>query len=87
MPDGITDLCRFYADQYGMIFHTVYDPRFFIIKGDIVFRNTRKNFSIMCAGMTEKEIIGHFHTIIYDVLAAAARLDVYTVKMEDQSDG
>lgn len=85
MPDEITALCRFYADQYGMIFHTVYDPRVFILKGEIVFRNTRKNFSIMYAGMSEKEIIGHFHTIIYDVLAVSACIG--TIRMEDQSDG
>lgn len=68
MPDGINDLCRFYADQYGMIFHTVYDPLFFTIKGEILFRNTRKNYCIRCAGLSDKEIIGHLHSIIYDVL-------------------
>ena len=40
MPDEITELCRFYADQYGMIFYTVYDPVFFVLKGHIAFRNT-----------------------------------------------
>lgn len=32
MPEGITDLCRFYADQYGMIFYAVYDPVFFCVE-------------------------------------------------------
>lgn len=73
MPNGITDLCRFYADQYGMIFHTVYDPMFFAIKGHIIFRHTRKNFSIMCAGLSDKEIVEHFHTIAYDVIAEEGR--------------
>lgn len=68
MPEEIIDLCRFYADQYGMIFYMVYDPVNFIIKGHMVFRNVRKNYCIMCAGMTEKEMAGNFHTIIYDVL-------------------
>lgn len=68
MPDEITALCRFYADQYGMIFHAVYDPVFFVIKGHIIFRNTRKNYTIMCAGLSDKEIVGYFHSIIYDVL-------------------
>ena len=69
MPEEITDLCRFYADQYGMIFHTVYDPLHFILKGHIVFRNARINYSIMCSFRTEKEIAQIFHSIIYDVLA------------------
>ncbi|MBO5853317.1 MAG: hypothetical protein J6Q61_01110 [Bacteroidales bacterium] len=69
MTDEITKLCRFYADQYGMIFHNVYDPIFFVLKGHIIFRNNRKNYSIMCAGLSDKEIVGHFHSIIYDVLA------------------
>lgn len=76
MPfDEITKLCQFYAEQYGMIFHTVYDPASFIIKGHILFRNTRKNFSIMYAGMSDKEIASHFHTIIYDILAEEAIAD------------
>ena len=75
MPYEITELCRFYADQYGMIFHTVYDPVFFVLKGHIVFRNTRKNYSIMCAGLSDKEIAGHFHSIIYDVLAEEGRIE------------
>lgn len=69
MLDEITALCRFYADQYGMIIHAVYDPAFFVLKGHIVFRSIRKNYSIMCAGRTDKEIAGSFHSIIYDVLA------------------
>lgn len=77
MPDEITALCRFYADQYGMIFHNVYDPVWFTLKGYIVFRNTIKNYSIECAGMSDKEIVVHFHMIIYDVLAeAGAELDL-----------
>lgn len=75
MPDEITELCRFYADQYGMIFHTRYDPVFFVLKGHIVFRNTTKNFSIMCAGRTDKEIAGSFYSIIWDVLAEEGRCD------------
>lgn len=73
MSDEITALCQFYAEQYGMIFHTVYDPVYFVLKGHIVFHRTRKNFSIMCAGMTDKEIAGRFHSIIYDVLAENGR--------------
>lgn len=73
MPDEITFICRFYADQYGMIFHTVYDPVFFVLKGHIIFRNTNRNFSIMCAGLTDKEITSYFHGIIYDVLASEGR--------------
>lgn len=69
MPDEITALCQFYADQYGMIFHTIYDPVLFLLKGHIVSRNTTKSFSIMCAGLSDKEIAGHFHSIIFDVLA------------------
>lgn len=72
MPEGVTALCQFYADQYGMIFHTVYDPVFFTIKGHIIFKNVLKNFDIMCAGLTDKEIAGYFHAIIYDVLAECA---------------
>ena len=69
MVDGITDLCRLYTDQYGMIFRIVYDPMHFTLKGYIVLRNTRKNFYIMCAGLSDKEIAGYFHSTIYDVLA------------------
>ena len=69
MPDGIIELCRFYEDQYGMIFQIDYDLVFFVLKGHIVFRNTRKNYSIMCAGLPDKEIAELFHSIIYDVLA------------------
>lgn len=69
MPDEAEALCHFYADQYGMIFHTVYDPVSFVLKGHIVFRNTMKYFSIITAGMTDKEIIGYLHSIIYDILA------------------
>lgn len=75
MPYEIIELCRFYADQYGMIFHTDYDPVLFVLKGHIVFRNTRKNYSIMCAGLPDKEIAGHFHSIIYDVLAEEGRIE------------
>lgn len=73
MADAINELRQFYSDQYGMIFHTVYDLVFFTLKGYIVFRNTRKNFSIMFAGLSDKEIVGHFHSIIYDVLAEEGR--------------
>ena len=73
MPDEITELCRFYADQYGMIFHTTYDPVFLLLKGHIVFRNITKNFSIMCAGRTGKEIAGSIHSIIFDILAEEGR--------------
>lgn len=73
MPDEVTALCRFYADQYGMIFHTVYDPTFFTIKGHIIFKNVLKHFCIMCAGLSNKEIAGYFHTIIYDVLIENAK--------------
>ena len=69
MPDEVILLCRFYADQYGMIFHTVYDPLHFEVKVHIVFRNTKQNFKIFCEGLSDKEIAGYFHTIIYDVLA------------------
>ena len=69
MPEEVTDLCRFYADQYGMIFHTVYDPVNFMLKGHIVYRNDRINYAIMCAFKTEKEIAKIFHSIIYDVLS------------------
>lgn len=71
MPEEITALCRFYEDQYRMIFHVVYDPVFFVLKGHIVFHNTRKNFAVWCEGRTDKEIVGIFHSIIYDVLAEA----------------
>lgn len=67
MLDEIIALSRFYSNQYGMIFHTVYDPRYFTMKGHIVFRNTIENFCIMCEGLSEKEIAAHFHSIIYDV--------------------
>lgn len=73
MMDAITKLCQFYADQYGMIFHTVYDPMFFVLTGHIVFKNTRKNYSIMFAGMSDKEIVEHFHLMIYDVLIEEGR--------------
>ena len=69
MPDEITVLCQFYAEQYGMIFHVVFDPAFYVLKGHIIFGNTHRNFSIICAGFADKEIAGHFHSIIYDVLA------------------
>lgn len=72
MPDEVTALCRFYADQYGMIFHTTYDPMFCTIKGHIIFKNVSKNFAIMCAGITDKDIASYFHTIIYEVLAESA---------------
>lgn len=74
MPDEIINLCRFYTDQYGMSIKTIYDPVSFVIKGHIVFRNTHRNYSIMCAGLSDKEIAGHFHTIIYDVLAEEGRI-------------
>ena len=81
MPDEIIALSRFYADQYGMIFHNVYDLVFLTLKGYIIFRNTRKDYSIRCAGLTDKEIAGYFHSIIYDVLAEEARRsDVGTEK-------
>lgn len=69
MPDELIALSRFYADQYGMIIHTVYDPVFNELKGHIVFKNTHRNFSFMCVGLSDKEIVRHFHSIIYDVLA------------------
>lgn len=72
MPDELIALCRFYADQYGMVFQTMYDPVFFIIKGHIIFKNVLKNFTIMCAGLSDKEIADYFHTIIYVVLAESA---------------
>ena len=73
MLDEITRLCQFYADQYGMIFNTVYDPVFFTIKGLIVFRHKYKYYTIMCAGLSDKEIAGQFHSIIYGVLAEQSR--------------
>lgn len=73
MPNEIDELCRFYADQYGMIFNIIYDPVFFVLKGNIVFHNTTKNFSIMCEGLSDKEIAGHFHYIIIDVLAEGVK--------------
>ena len=73
MPDEITELCRFYADQYGMVFHTTYDPASLLLKGHMVFRNTTKNVSIVCAGHTDKEIAESFHSIIYDILAEEGR--------------
>jgi hypothetical protein len=69
MPDEVNAICRFYADQYGMIITTIYDPVFFVLKCHIVFGNTMKNISIRCAGLSDKEIVEYFHTIIYDVLA------------------
>ena len=69
MPEEVTALCRFYADQYGMIFQITYDPVSFTIKGHIIFKNVLKKFSIICAGLTDKKIAEYFHAIIYDVLA------------------
>jgi hypothetical protein len=69
MPDGIDALSAFYANQYGMSIHIIYDPVFFTLKGHIIFRNVRKNYAIMCAGLSDKEIVGYFHGIILDVLA------------------
>ena len=73
MPDEVAELCRFYRDQYGMIIQTMYNPIGFTLSCHIVFQNTRKDFSIMCAGLSDKEIAGHFHSIIYDVLAEEGR--------------
>lgn len=73
MPDKITELCWFYTDQYGMRFRTVYDAMHRVLKGHIVFRNTEKNFSIMCVGLSDKEIVAQFHLIIYDVLIEEGR--------------
>lgn len=73
MPDVITALCQFYADQYGMTFDTIYDPVFFVLKGRIVFHNTTKKFAIMCEGRTGKEIAGSLHSIIFDILAEEGR--------------
>jgi len=72
MLDAIAELRQFYTDQYGMTIQTVYDPVHFTLNGHIVFRNTRKNYSIMCAGLSDKEIAGYFHSTIYDVLAEDA---------------
>ena len=76
MPNELIYLCQFYANYYGMIIHTVYNPIDFTIKGYIIFRNTKKNYSIMCAGMTDKEITSHFHLMIYDILAENAINDI-----------
>lgn len=74
MPDGITALCDFYSNQYGMIFHTVYDPVFFVLKGHIVFKNTTKHYSIFCAGFSDKEIVEYFHSLIYDILCEESKV-------------
>lgn len=69
MPDEIINLSRFYSDQYGMIFHNIYSPIDFTLKGYIIFKSIKKNYLIMCSGLTEKEIAEHFHMIIYEILA------------------
>lgn len=69
MPDEVIELCKFYANQYGMTFYTVYDPCDFVLKGHIIFHNIKRNFLIRCEGVPYKSIANHFHTIIFDVLA------------------
>lgn len=69
IPDEVIELSQFYAEQYGMIIHMVYDPVFFVLKGHVIFRNTKRNFSIICTRYSEKEIANEFHGIIYEVLA------------------
>lgn len=75
MPDlfEVNHLCKFYADQYGMIFDVTYDPCFMVLKGRIIFKNDVRKFTIFCAGVSEKVILNNFHAIIYDVLAHAER--------------
>lgn len=68
----INRLCRFYADQYKMVFDIVFDPVFCNLKGKITFKNTTKKFTIFCALRTEKEITQDVHTLILDVLAEEA---------------
>lgn len=74
IPDlfEINRLCRFYADQYKMVFDTVFDPVFCTLKGKITFKSTTKKFTIFCALRTENEITEDFHTLIFDVLAEEA---------------
>lgn len=67
----INRLFTFYANQYGMIFDTIYDLQFDKLKGRIIFRNVEKNFCIECHSLSEEEIVGYLHTIIYDVLIEA----------------
>lgn len=75
MPDlfEVNHLCRFYADQYGMIFDIKEDPCFMVLKGRITFRNDVRKFTIFYAGLSDKDILQQLHGIIYDVLAHAER--------------
>lgn len=68
----INRLCRFYVDQYKMVFDIVFDPVFCTLKGKITFKSTTRNFTIFCALRTENEITQDFHTLIFDVLAEEA---------------
>lgn len=67
MLDKLDDLIRFYADQYGMTIHYTYDPVFFTVKGFVLFK-IKKNFTIFCDGLSQEEIAGYMHGVIYDIL-------------------
>lgn len=69
----VNHLCRFYADQYGMIFDIKDDPCFMVLKGRITFKNYVRKFDIFYAGLSDKDILQQLHGIIYDVLAKAER--------------
>lgn len=69
----VNHLCRFYVDQYGMIFDITYSPVFMVLKGRITYKNTIKKFAICCVGISDETILQQLHTIIYDVLAKSER--------------
>lgn len=72
----VNHLCRFYAEQYGMIFDITYSPIYDVMKGKITFKNIIRKFAICCVGISEKAILQQLHAIIYDVLAKSERGEI-----------
>lgn len=66
--DKVDSLIRFYIDQYGMKIKYQYNPIYCIIKGTIEYKQTKRNFMVLCASSAPEEISGRVHTFIIDVL-------------------
>ncbi len=70
---AVNHLCRFYSEQYGMIFDIKYNPVYGVLKGKIEYKNAVRKFAICCIGVSEKAVLNMIHAIIYDVLAKSER--------------
>lgn len=69
----VNNLCKFYEDQYGMIFDITYSSVYEVMKGRIRYKNTVKKFAICCVCVSDKAILQQLHGIIYDVLVQSER--------------